>query len=284
MKDELPIQNLCLHTHNIFCDGMQDINTFVKNAINQGVTQLGISSHAPIKIQNKWSMVFNQLDNYVLEIEKLKEKYADQIDVFTALEIDYIPDLSYSFDFFREKMSLDFTIGSIHLVLHPKKKELWFIDGDKMKCVASLMQIFDGDVKLAIQSFYAQTREMIATQKPDIIGHLDKVIMNTYHLFDINAAWYQEEVRKTLNVIKSNNTIVEINTRGIYKGKWNDSFPSFQILQQCYDLNVPITISSDAHHSDELLLEYELIRTKLKTIGFKYIQGRTQNKWGNFPI
>ena len=284
MKDEPAIQNLCLHTHNIFCDGKQDINTLIKQAVIQNVAQLGISSHAPIKISNKWSMDINQLDNYTLEITELKKVYQSKIEIFTALEIDFIPKLSYPFDYFRTKMNLDFTIGSIHLVKHPSKDELWFIDGDKKTSIENMLRIFEGDVRLAVQSFYAQSREMIRSQKPDIIGHLDKVIMNAGELFDVNESWYQEEIHKTLNEIFQHNVIVEVNTRGLYKGKWKEPFPSFAILNQCFEMGIPITISSDAHHSDELLLAYPEMRQKLKEIGFKFLKGQINGKWGNFPI
>ena len=284
MQDESAIQNLCLHTHNIFCDGKQDINVLIKQAVNQKVAQIGISSHAPIKITNKWSMDIDKLDFYTSEIAELKKVYKSKIEIFTALEIDFIPHLSYPFDYFRRKMKLDYTIGSIHLVKHPSKEELWFIDGDKKTSINNMQRIFDGDVRLAVQSFYVQSREMIRTQKPDIIGHMDKVIMNTAGLFDVNEPWYQEEIDKTLNEILKQNVIVEVNTRGIYKGKWKESFPSFKILEQCCEMGIPITISSDAHHSDELLLAYPEMRQKLKEIGFKSLKGLINNKWGNFPI
>ncbi len=284
MKDDKSIQNLCLHTHNIFCDGKQDINTLVNSAIFQGVTQMGVSSHAPIKFSNKWNMNIDMLENYLSEIEKAKQLYGSQIEIFTSLEIDYIPNQSYEFDFFREKLPLDYTIGSIHLVAHPVNGELWFIDGDKRICVENMNRIFEGDVQFAVSTFFAQTREMLKSQQPDIIGHLDKVIMNTADFFDVNEAWCQTEIDKTLAVIKQSGTIVEANTRGIYKGKWNDSFPSKAILKKCFMLDIPVTISSDAHHSDELLLAYAETRAMLKSIGYKYLQGRKYGKWANFPV
>jgi len=284
MKDDKSIQNLCLHTHNNFCDGKQDINTLVNIAINQGVAQIGISSHAPIKFSNKWNMDIDKLDEYLFEINKAKQSFGSQIEIYTSLEIDYIPHNSYDFDFFRNKLPLDFTIGSIHLVAHADNGELWFIDGDKKQCIENMNRIFNGDVRAAISSFFAQTREMILSQKPDIIGHLDKVIMNTADFFDENDSWYQEEIDKTLAVIKKSGTIVEANTRGLYKGKWDDSFPSKAILKKCFDLDIPVTISSDAHHSDELLLAYHETRAILKSIGYKYLQGRKNGKWGNFPV
>jgi len=284
MKDDSAIQNLCLHTHNKYCDGKEDINTLIKNAVNQGVTQIGISSHAPIKKENNWSMDLEQLDNYQNDMKKAKAKYNNLIAIFCSLEIDFIPDYSYTFDFFKHKIGLDYTIGSIHLVAHPESKKLWFIDGDKKECEANMNRIFDNNVRYAVESFFQQTRQMISSQNPDIIGHLDKVIMNTAHLFDSSAAWYQEEITRTLFQIKKYNVIVEVNTRGLYKGKWSDTFPSKEILQKCFEMDIPITISSDAHHSDELLFFYDTVRSDLKKMGFKYISGRNKGKWGNFPI
>ncbi len=284
MKDDTAIQNLCLHTHNIFCDGIEDINMLINNAVLQGVTQIGISSHAPIKKENKWSMDIKQLENYKLEIEKAQIVYGNQIAIFKSLEIDYIPNNSYPFEFFRKKLKLDYTIGSIHLVEHPKSGALWFIDGDKKQSIENMNRIFNNDPQFAVQTFFAQTREMIRTQKPDIIGHMDKVIMNTAHLFDVSEAWYQKEIDKTLQEIKKHNVIVEANTRGIYKGKWAEPFPSYDILKKCKKLDIPITISSDAHQSKELLLAYETTRSRLKEMGFNYIRGRKNGKWGNFPV
>ena len=284
MKDDKPIQNLCLHTHNIFCDGKQDINTLIRSAVEQGVTQIGVSSHAPIKISNKWSMSLEMIDKYSSEIAELKEVYKNKIEVFTSLEIDFIPEKSYSFDYFKQRMKLDYTIGSIHLVQHPTKDELWFIDGDKQESIDNMLRVFDGNVKQAIQSFFSQTREMIRSQKPDVLGHMDKVIMNTGHLINVNEDWYLKEIKETLQEIKKHNVIVEANTRGIYKGKWGDTFPSTDILQKCHEMDIPVMISSDAHHSKELLLGYPETLAKLKQIGFKYIQGRINSNWGNFPI
>jgi len=284
MKDDTAIQNLCLHTHNIFCDGIEDINTLINIAVLQGITQIGISSHAPIKKENKWSMDIKQLENYKLEIEKAQIFYGNQIAIFKSLEIDYIPNNSYPFDFFRKKLDLDYTIGSIHLVEHPESGALWFIDGDKKQSIENMNRIFNNDTQFAVQTFFAQTREMIRTQKPDIIGHMDKVIMNTAHLFDVSEAWYQNEIDNTLHEIKKHNVIVEANTRGIYKAKWKEPFPSYDVLQKCIELDIPLTISSDAHHSKELLLGYSEIHHKLKKMGLKYISGRKNGKWGNFPV
>jgi len=274
------LKSLCYHTHNFFCDGKNSIEEMVYSAVLLNIKHIGVSSHAPIKISNKWSISYQQLENYILEIEKTNEKYSNKIKVFKSLEIDYIPGYTYSFNHFSELMNLDYTIGSIHLVLNKSNNKLWFIDGNKEECQNNFKTIFSSNIKEAIASYYSQIREMIITQKPDIIGHLDKVVMNTAgEFFNESEDWYQEEIRKTLIVIKENNAIIEINTRGLYKNKWHTSFPSPSILKMSNKLGIPIVISSDAHSITELTASYDIAEKIAFDAGYKHQMMFENGKW-----
>ena len=278
------MQNLCLHTHNFFCDGKSGIEDMVKSAISKGVSQIGISSHAPLKFSNKWNMKLSSMEDYKNIVREMERKYASQIEVFLSLEMDYIPGLSYDFDFFREKLELDYSIGSIHLVLNPENGKLWFIDGDKKASIENMQDVFGGDAQKAIQAYFRQTREMLRTQKPNIIAHADKAIMNLAHLIDTDSQWFQNEIRETLELIKQLEVIVEANTRGLYKGKWHDTFPGRAVLEKCYEMDIPVLISSDAHNTDELTLEYDSTRAMLKDIGFRFQKKKSKNGWQKIPL
>ena len=280
MLDDGFYKNLCYHSHNLFCDGKNTIEEMTLAAIDLEITHLGISSHAPLKIPNLWSLDYNKLPEYSHEIDRIKNKYSNKIRIYKALEIDYIPNYSYSFSHLKQKINLDYTIGSVHLVLNKKKDKLWFIDGNKEDCILNLKLIFDNDIQLAIRSYYSQLREMIRTQQPDIIGHLDKVAMNTAGvLFDENEQWYQEELIKTLGVIAQANAIIEINTRGIYKQKWNESFPSSNILKISQAMGIPIIFSADSHHTSELLGNIEVAKSKSIAAGYSHQMVFEDKQW-----
>ena len=273
-------KSLCYHTHIFLCDGNNSTEEMVYNAVLLGVKHIGISSHAPLKISNKWSISYQQLENYSLEIGKIANKFKNQIEVFKSLEIDYIPGFTYSFNHFNKLMNLDYTIGSIHLVLNKSTNKLWFIDGNKEECQTNFKSIFNSNIKEAIASYYSQIREMVETQKPDIIGHLDKVVMNTAgKYFNENEKWYIDEVMKTLLVIKENNSIIEINTRGLYKNKWHTSFPSPAILKMSNKLDIPIVISSDAHSVTELTASYDMAEKIAIEAGYNYQMMFDNGKW-----
>ncbi len=272
-------KNLCYHSHSFFCDGKNSIDQMVQSAFDKGMAAIGISSHAPLKIENPWSLKLEETDNYYKEIDQAKIKYSNKIMVFKSLEIDFIPGLTYDFDFFRKGGNLDYTIGSIHLVLSPQTNKIWFIDGEKKQCIDSLQDAFNGNVRMAIEQFYAQTREMILQQKPTIIGHLDKVMMHlTDQGIDTQSDWYLDQIEQTLNLIKLQGCIVEVNTRGIYRKKHPTTFPSPDILKQMLNREIPIVISTDAHHVDDLTAEYQSTRLNLIQMGFRhqsYFDGKT---------
>ena len=258
------------HTHTKFCDGSAEPELYAEAAINQHMKVLGFSAHAPVSFENSWSLKSCDIDIYCKRIEDLKKQYAGKIVILSGLEIDYIPDLTTSFDDFIKSCNLDFTIGSVHLVRDSKSKELWFIDGADTNYIKGLDKIFNNDINKAVSAYYRQTQEMVYTQRPDIIGHMDKVKMNNKkRFFDEDEKWYIRQVEETLKVIAQYQSIVELNTRGIYSGKSDTFFPSTFILEQCYMKGIPVMINSDAHKPEQLTLQYREAVDLLKDIGFK---------------
>ena len=269
------------HTHTNFCDGNSEPETYVKKALDSGFKKLGFSGHAPVPFKNSFAIKEDNLENYFIKIRELKEKYINQIDIYLALEIDYIPGLTKDFIDFRKQGKLDYTIGSIHLVTNIKTKKLWFIDGAKIEEYdEGLQRAFDNNIKEGVTAFYHQTNEMLLNQNPDIIGHFDKIKMNNRNRYFLqNEKWYQQLISETLAIIKEKETIVEVNTRGLYKKRSDELFPGTDVLKQILKMEIPITVSSDAHKPEELSLLLNETNLTLKEIGFKTLRVFNGKYW-----
>jgi histidinol-phosphatase (PHP family) len=167
------------------------------------------------------------------------------------------------------------------LVKGDDNSPLWFIDGPNQKTYdEGLNEVFHGNIQKAVSAYYKQICEMVATQKPDIVGHLDKIQMhNKGQFFNETENWYKKVVSKTLKVIKECGSIIEVNTRGIYKKRSQSLFPSIAILKEIYQMDIPITISSDAHMPNEMNLYFEETFDIIKSIGFKSIKIFNGNDW-----
>jgi len=260
-----------LHTHSTFCDGKAKPEEYVIRAIELGFHTLGFSSHAPVPFENNFSLKVEQFDEYTNTIRELKERFKEKINIFLALEIDYIPGITKNFEEFVREGNLDYTIGGVHLIRNKEKQGLWFTDGPKQETYdIGLNKIFNRNVRKAVEAFYYQTQEMVVTQKPDIIAHLDKIKMhNKNRYFSEEENWYKDLVWKTLKIISGSDCIVEVNTRGLYKKRSDTTFPGPAILEQIHHLGIPITLSSDAHKPEDLNGYYNETLYLLRDIGFE---------------
>jgi histidinol-phosphatase (PHP family) len=261
-----------LHTHSRFCDGKEEPEEYVKQAIELGYHTLGFSSHAPVPFENNFSLKEDKMEEYFSTIRALMEKYKSQINILLSLEIDFIPDITSDFADFIKAGNLDYTIGGVHLVRNKEVEKLWFIDGSKQETYDDGVQkLFKGHIRNGVEAYYNQIIEMVATQKPDIIAHLDKIKMhNKNRYFTEEESWYKDIVWKTLKFIATeSDCIIEVNTRGLYKKRSDTFFPCPSILEQIHHLKIPVTLSADAHQPDELNGYYEEALKLLKEIGFK---------------
>jgi histidinol-phosphatase (PHP family) len=85
-------------------------------------------------------------------------------------------------------------------------------------------------------------------------------------------------------LIASKNVIVEVNTRGIYQKKSSTTYPSPWILERMLAKNIPVTISSDAHHSSDIINQFPETAILLTDIGYRSISVLHENKWKAFSF
>ena len=198
-----------------------------------------------------------------------------------GLEVDFIPGITQPIDYYRKNFSFDYFIGSVHFVKIPDSGALWFIDGPDIEIYDSgLKEIFAGDIRKAITAYYHQLNDMIINEKPDIIGHLDKIKMyNRGRYFSENDGWYVSLVDETLELANKSGCVIEVNTRGIYKKRSESLFPGTDILKKIKALNIPITLSSDAHKPSELSLYFSEAGKILADLGFKTLALKNKEGW-----
>lgn len=268
------------HTHSHYCDGKGTIADYLNAASNAGIQWIGFSSHAPLPFSCKWCMKIDDLPGYLAEIDEAKQSFPG-IEIYRGLEVDYIPEVVSPMTFADR---LDYTIGSIHFVESFLGKG-WEIDNTLEIFKDGLHKIFDNNIRAAVTRYLELTRAMLSLTPPDILGHMDKIKVNAADLFfDESESWYRKEIEKTIDTIENTNTIVEVNTRGMYKKKLSTPYPSPWILEQLYHRNIRITISSDAHHPEDLTREFEPTRRLLADVGFKNVTVLKENDWKQIPL
>ena len=271
------------HMHSHYCDGEGELESYVIKAINRSMYAIGFSSHAPVPFNSDWHMQLDHLDKYISEIEFLKKKYKE-IKIYSGLEVDYIPG-QISPNTYAGR-NLDLIIGSVHYVGQFKNQRNCCIDNTKEEFEMGLKLIFNNDIKKFVSRYYENVIEMISNDPPDIIGHLDliKKLNSNNRYFNEEDSWYQDMIINVIKAISVTNSILEINTRGYYKFITKEFYPSKQILEKCFEADIPVTISSDAHHPNEIDHNFEDVASILLNIGYNYVFIFDKGKWSKVQI
>lgn len=273
------------HTHSSFCDGKNTAEEMVLAAIEKGFTILGFSSHCiyPLNPEfytpedNLWHIPSSNINNYVQEIHRLKDKYACQIQIYLGFEADFfdspligtaIPDKSKYSEF-----SPDYLIGAVHFI---NTENGFFSVDNKTEFVKEALEKFytreNGqiDAKKAVRDYFSAEREMLLKGNFDIIAHPDLIrIRNTVlHFFSEDESWYKDELRATAKVIASSGVIAEINTGAIARGNMDDTYPSQYFLELLHNYGVPVCINSDAHTTNNLDAAFDRAIALAKKTGY----------------
>jgi histidinol-phosphatase (PHP family) len=310
-----------LHTHTSFSDGSDDPEKYVEEAIKQGFHTLGFSDHSPVPFENTFAIREGKVPEYCdivrdltkkLEFSFKPQKRKDAknaisessfsaplrlcgkkrllrqkfTEILLGLEVDYIPGITLPIEHYRKRFSFDYFIGSVHFVKSTNSNDLWFIDGPDIEIFdRGLKEIFGGNIREAVTTYYRQLNEMIVNEKPDIIGHLDKIKMyNRGRYFSESDDWYVALVDETLDLAANSGCVIEVNTRGIYKKRSESLFPGTEILKKVKALDIPITLSSDAHKPSELSLYFPEAKKILADLGFKTLVIRNKQGWEEVPL
>ncbi len=284
--------NFNLHTHTRWSDGSSEPDRYVEEALRQGFSVLGFSDHSPVPFENSFALKEKNFPLYCRAIRDLQKKYSSlssaekTIEILLGIEIDFIPGLTASFEELSGKYHFDYTIGSVHLVRDENHEGLWFIDGPDISIYDDgINGIFGGDGRRAVTAYYRQLQEMVSKHKPGIIGHMDKVKMyNRGRYFSETDPWYIRLVDETLDLISASGAVVEVNTRGLYKKRSETFFPGPDILKKILKMNIPVTVSSDAHKPEELSNLFEQARFTLKSLGFITQHVLTGKEWKEDPL
>ena len=103
------------HSHSLYCDGRADMESFAHWAKAKGFSAYGYSSHAPLPFPTCWTMEWDRMDDYLGEFLRLKQVYAGSVELYIALEIDYLNEDSHPASACFQALPLDYRIGSVHL-------------------------------------------------------------------------------------------------------------------------------------------------------------------------
>lgn len=271
------------HSHCSFCDGRAPFEEFVKEAIRQGFYSYGVSSHAPLPFPTRWTMEWEQMEAYLDEFKNLRSKYADEIELYVGLEIDYLNEESNPSVARFTELPLDYRIGSVHL-LYDAAGEVVDIDCSPAVFKERVDRHFNGDVLRVVRMYFDRLFRMVELGGFDVLGHADKMHYNAscYHPGLLDEPWYEALMKDYFSLVASRGYLVEINTKAY--DSLGTFYPNSRYWELMKEYQIKVLVNSDAHYPERINAgRMEALRL-LQAKGFATVAELHQGSWREVPI
>jgi histidinol-phosphatase (PHP family) len=278
----------CLHTHTLFCDGADDVETYCRRAWEKGLHSLGFSAHGPLTgktgIRTDWNIREDRLPEYLDTVRDARRRWEGKLRIYLGLEADFIPGLTGPTDREYREMGLDYLIGSVHFIIPPKGPP-FEIDGQWEELERGIREGFNGDGEALARTYWDNVAAMIAAGGFDILGHMDLIKKNNApkagcgpaspplnrvvnRIFDPQNPDYLRRGGEIVRAAAKAGLVVEVNTGGINRGKIDETYPSPAFLKIFRENAVPALVSADAHRAEDLDGHYDKALETLLAAGY----------------
>lgn len=236
----------------------EDMQAFVETGRKRGMTEIGVTEHthgfeefkqiyfeelitddSPLGIeQRKWlegkRKFFRTLPEYVDFIECMKKR---GYPVKLGIEVCYFPGREKEIQEILAPYPWDFIMGSVHFI------DGWAFDLSEAK--------FEWETKNLYEEYEKYSDllvKMAHSESYDIIGHpYSLMCYGHYPLEDLNELY-----EKTAREIAKHDICIEVNTGLLYRYPARQMTPPRSFLEYCSRYNIPLSISSDAHHPNDV--------------------------------
>lgn len=251
-----------LHTHTTYADGKDTPEEIVLEAINRGFSSIGFSEHSFMHfVDYSKQLTTEEIPIYIKEINSLKEKYKNKIDIFCGMEFDLFSKVPTT--------NFDYIIGSVHCLKFSDK----ILDFDlKLNQTADYINSnFHGDGTAFAKKYFETLATLSEYGNFDIIGHFDLVAKNNEkgNFFDIYSKEYLNAGFEAIHALKGNIPFFEVNTGGIARGYRLAPYPQPEFLREFKECGFGAVITSDCHDKNFLDFHFKEAAELLKSVGFE---------------
>lgn len=235
---DLKDKKINMHTHTTRCGhAWGEDREYVEKAIEAGFDVLGFSDHTPHIFEDDYvspiRMKMEELEEYVQSVERLKQEYKNEIEIYCGLEVEYLPKRFHQTMEVIDQYPLDYMILGQH-----------YFDDEVGWIHVKLDWKEEKDLKLYVDRVIEalETERFLYVAHPDIIK------------FTGSPEVYRRQMRRLAAELKKRNMPIEVNENGMRDGV---HYPNPEFVKIGVEQGNDFIIGIDAH-APELLLDFEI--------------------------
>ncbi len=237
------------HVHTFRCGHAGGASRdFVLRAIERGLSEIGFTDHIPLYFlpeggrDPKLAMREDQFEDYLREVEALREEFRGEIAVRLGIEADYAEGREEDLARWLSRADWDLVLGSVHRV-----GEGWIDDP------ATSPRRFETEgVDTLYDGYYRLLAKAARTGFFDVLTHFD-LPKKHGHRPEVPR---EAAERGAIAAAKEAGVAVEISSAGLRKPV-GEAYPEARLLSAIVSAGIPVTFASDAHAPAEVGWGYE---------------------------
>jgi histidinol-phosphatase (PHP family) len=239
--------------------------------IDHGFSWVGITEHVPglndelLYPDQKEAgltpaILYDRFAAYIAECRRLQKKYASQLKIFVAMEIETYSGYENFVARLTERFRPEYIVGSVHFVDDmgfDYSREQYFATADAV-----------GGLDALYCRYFDQQYEMIKLLNPAVVGHFDLI-----RLFDADYRQrllrpdIARRIRRNLELIRKRDLIMDFNLRSLLKGA-QEPYISRSILKQALELGIAVVPGDDSHGLSSIGINMDKGIAILADLGF----------------
>ncbi len=242
------------HTHTSFCDGKNPPEEIIRAAIDRGFSAIGFSAHCYTPFDLSYCM--QDTEGYFAEINRLKQLYGKEIEIYLGIEEDAWAPI--------DRSRVDYLIGSCHYL---EKDGIYHAIDYSPDTFAGGVRAF-GDIYSYAKNYYEVFCDYLERRRPEIIGHFDLLTKFADSLTEDKD--YLTIALSAAERAAGTGCIFEVNTGAMARGIKTAPYPQEEILFLLKKREAKLILSSDSHSVSTLDFAFNEVKAFLKDIGFRH--------------
>lgn len=246
------------HTHTTLCDGLSTAEEMAAYAMSYGFRQLGFSGHMDPDIHMDFAA-------YTAEIDRLKQRYAGQLDILTGVELDVLYDPECA-------PGAEYVIGSTHFLDVPSEVPL-SVDNTEEMFAGLCAEYFGGDWYKLVKAYYELEASVFDVTHCDMVGHFDLVTRfnDSLRVIDETDRRYTDAALGCMEHLVRQGVPFEINCGAVNRGRKEELYPNRFLLKHLHEFGGEIFIGSDAHEAKLLSAGFDIAVSRAMEAGFTHV-------------